>query len=384
MANCLVLFRHFKEVMEYKLPGNIDLTKAIEALGNTFNTLAQNEQPLPQFYRAMMLLSSMPKNWEVHTTNFLINHTAQECTWDAVRGHALSTFANTNPGAVIARQDKMPAQAQKLSAIKKKGNDPNWKGKGAQTGQSSRPQGNPESSGKKKSRRGTKGGKAKKEKQGKKDAPKAAAPHAHQAVVPHAHVAAAPVILVGREYTMTKAVSAANLPAPIPADAPKTGSTQEASKIMIPLSHRGLASKPAAATVIGEVKPDSKRGWNHFEKARDLAKEIGVPGSSKNLSALESLGKKLTSVEIGPTLPPPVEKKAKKSKKGKECQVVPEPPVSVVSLGKRKAETPIDDPDVIFLGELLGHQWHLITIIIILFKSKGIYKAQVPKDESTS
>jgi hypothetical protein len=124
-------FIDFRTAITIKIPAN-NPSPAISQMANKFQRLTAQNIAIPELVQAMVLLTVMPRNFNSLSSTVLSTTETSALTFKLVRDHIVAEhnrrLAVGKPGA--------PLQANKLSAVKRKGANPKWQPKNKQQSES--------------------------------------------------------------------------------------------------------------------------------------------------------------------------------------------------------------------------------------------------------
>ena len=128
-ATPTTIYKDFKEALSVHLHANQNPSPSMDKMAACFQCLMSVEVDVPEQIRAMMLLTALPQKWEM-----LVSIITQQCNLDSikfvdVRNTVLAQFQSksmhSNRGQCNKGQNQ-GQQANKLSVVKHKHNNPNF------------------------------------------------------------------------------------------------------------------------------------------------------------------------------------------------------------------------------------------------------------------
>ncbi|KAF8881367.1 hypothetical protein BD779DRAFT_1675510 [Infundibulicybe gibba] len=114
------VFLDFRSALAVKISGDSNPEPEIMAMSTYFSHLTGNSVVLPPFVQAMILLSAIPSKWDNVGSQLLQTHSQSALTFEIVRIALVKEYQRCT--AI-----KGPVQANKISGVKRKGKNPNWK-----------------------------------------------------------------------------------------------------------------------------------------------------------------------------------------------------------------------------------------------------------------
>jgi hypothetical protein len=124
-------FIDFRTAITIKIPAN-NPSPAISQMADKFQRLTAQNIAIPELVQAMVLLTAMPRDFDSLSSTVLSTTETSALTFKLVRDHIVAEhnqrLAVGKPGA--------PLQANKLSAVKRKGANPKWQPKNKQQSES--------------------------------------------------------------------------------------------------------------------------------------------------------------------------------------------------------------------------------------------------------
>ena len=118
-----LLYATFKQAYGFHLSGQNKPEPELNKLSALFNLLSVNRLDIPEFLKAMILLNTIPAKWADIITPLLQGHTKENLTFTVVK-NLITAWAEQKPNG----NNNNGANAQKLSAVKRKGQTPNLVG----------------------------------------------------------------------------------------------------------------------------------------------------------------------------------------------------------------------------------------------------------------
>jgi hypothetical protein len=135
----------FKQAVEFRIQGNGNPEPEVTKLAQLLARLKTNKVILPKIIQGMILLQAIPKKWDSVAAVILQRYDETDLTFAIVLEAIQTEFTWTRSHAIDRHV------VNKLSTVKKKGPNSNWKGKGNSNVQPKQPQ-QDEPEGKKKMR----------------------------------------------------------------------------------------------------------------------------------------------------------------------------------------------------------------------------------------
>jgi hypothetical protein len=149
-----LIYTEFKSSLTIKIPA-ANPALEINRMATVFGRLASERIVIPNIVQAMLLLAACPREYDAVSLTLLQTYTNANLTFDIVRN---ALVADAQRCASVSGPQQQPAVANKISAVKRKGPNPNWQPKQPQQGESSTNNGNNRDN-KGNSSRGKRGGK---------------------------------------------------------------------------------------------------------------------------------------------------------------------------------------------------------------------------------
>ena len=244
------IFKDFKEAVSIRIDTSQHPLPQINRLQASVHRLTTNGVAIPEIIQAMLLLSALPPKWEMLVSILCTNHQISSLQLKHVRQAVMAQWeAEKNKQGKLTFH-KQPQNAHKLSAIKRKRGEPSFKqqrgaapggGGGGGAGYQHTGQGQGNSQGQKK--RGKRGGKK-------------------------AHAT---------EQQAEQSYDYSHLASRVGPLAP----------IIDSIARQAANGIGARTNQCNKLAPSTKGKYPAFNKARMIAQDIGVPGTSNTLRTLE-------------------------------------------------------------------------------------------------
>ena len=150
-----LIYAEFKAATSVRISATNPMADCTK-MATHFGWLEKNSQVIPPTIQAMILLSAFPRKFEHLQSTILSSYELVDLTFTAVRDHTVAEAQRKAVGS-----SRQPVLANKISAVKRKGANPNWQHSQQQAGGSKSPQPNPNADGKGKGKttRGKRAGK---------------------------------------------------------------------------------------------------------------------------------------------------------------------------------------------------------------------------------
>ena len=121
------VFKDFKEAISIRIDVNQHPLPQINKLQASVHRLTTNGVAIPEIIQAMLLLSALPPKWEMLISILCTNHQISSLQIKHVCEAVMAQWEAENNKHAKHAPFKQPQNAQKLSAIKRKHGDPNFK-----------------------------------------------------------------------------------------------------------------------------------------------------------------------------------------------------------------------------------------------------------------
>src|ERR1700742_2254456 len=121
-----LLFSDFKKVISHKISGNKHPTLEIAEMSAIFERLDANQCAIPEFIKAMILLAAMPTKWDSIASYQFTSLQVSEFKYNVIRDAIVAEYERLNIGRSSNSSNKA---ANKISGVKRKANDPEFKKK---------------------------------------------------------------------------------------------------------------------------------------------------------------------------------------------------------------------------------------------------------------
>ena len=238
------IYSDFKALLNYRISGNTHPTPEITRMAEIVNRLRSNEIELPDLVLAMILLNALPQKWDGLATIVLQTTDKDNLDWAEVSQSIITRWEQSAKPAID--------NAQKISAVKRKQGDPNfkrqWKPAPANHGgQSGGNNGNDDGNGQKK-KRGKRAGKGK-----------------------------------GKQVERSHDIIAAVTPTPLTPSVPPPLKSRIAHITMNGIKFRDERVFP------GSHQYGKPNQFPKFRKSKDLATDIGVSPTPQVIRNLETI-----------------------------------------------------------------------------------------------
>jgi hypothetical protein len=128
-----LIYAEFKSALVIKIPA-ANPALEINRMATVFGHLATEKITIPQVVQGMLLLAVCLREYDAVSSTLLQNYSNMTLTFDIVRN---ALVADTQRRASVSRPQQQSAVANKISAVKRKGPNPNWQPKQSQQGESS-------------------------------------------------------------------------------------------------------------------------------------------------------------------------------------------------------------------------------------------------------
>ena len=239
-----LVYSDFRTALNTRLsPTNPELD--ISKIATIFGRMTTNRIVIPSIVQAMILLAACPREYESVSSVLLQNYDNATLSFNIVRD---ALIADTQRRSTVSKQQQHPT-AVKISAVKRKGPNPNWVPNNARMQPESSNAGNKDK-GKQKadSARGKRAGNKEKRKQKKQQ---------------HGHLAS---------------VAIANTDIPTTSELPVVPSTKDPRK-----------QQPAQRFITGAANPNSDEPvYPDYQQARETLENLDLARSARNLKPLET------------------------------------------------------------------------------------------------
>lgn len=123
-----MVFKDFKEAISIRIDASKHPLPQINRLQASVHCLTTNGVAMPEIIQAMILLSALPPQWEMLVSILCTNYEITNLELKHVREAVMAQWeAEKNKGKHPSQHTQQQQNAQKLSAVKRKRGDPNYK-----------------------------------------------------------------------------------------------------------------------------------------------------------------------------------------------------------------------------------------------------------------